>query len=757
MQAKTSTLSEHKAALFGLLLRKNIPLAAGYSVLLLIMNLLFFFRSIYMLESWSILSLNLFVMLQYVLLIFAPFLSAIYNFRFLTSRQASDSAFSLPVSRGNLFFSHYFAGLLSYLVPYAVFKNPFLSFLLVKYADQESSIQIDQLNAELVSAGISVLLFAACFSIAVFLCVNLGKISDACLYYGLLSVFAPVAFTQIMLSLDASLFGVESTAGYGGSYVCFTLPQMVVSVIARVLGIKYASYYDITGVLSGSQITFLLPGLVYPVLAAGFTAVSYLLFRKRPCEKADAPFAFGYFKPVLAVLLSFVIGIVFSLGLSSRIISREQLVISAVPFLIISAVVYLGASAVAARSFKIINRTTPFYGITVVLYLVIFSYFATGGFGQITYVPDAQQVSMVTINLDQSRVVDHSANRNELSLLDLTGISDSVRNPQEVTFTDPEKIGTVTRFHTEILEYYEKFDYDYAKANQQSGGVNYSYAMHSAYSPGITYTLKNGKTIARRYVNIDNSLMQGAYQEISSQSDAAEKDRYTVDQVRQWLDQYDFSGLVVTGGDIFPPFMLNYAWENTGISSEEMKELILAIFTDEQDFDAGEDYTGKPYMTICITGQTAAVAEIIPSHLSLTINENYHRTIKCLESMGIYKKGDVLRRDNDLKIEIFENVPDNMTTSSVKIIPYDGKQYFISDLAQEDYDSGLNYYQVNTVSVFKDPEAAEAIFEDLRIKYEYTGGGMIVRFRNDYNMYSNYYYIPEGSDGYYGLMRLLQR
>lgn len=767
MRAKTLTLSKNKAAYLLYLMRKNIPYMLMYSALFLITSLPTMFSRYfnsdlyYKLYSYPYFLYNL---SSSPLLVIAPFLAAILNFRFLTNRQANDMMFSMPISKKNMFFSNYFAGAASYLVTFIIFKNPFWMFL--SYQNNQTNEQtidfLKILNASLVSFGISVLLFIACFSFAVFLCVNIGKIFDACLYYGLLSIFTPIAFSAIMIIFNSSLFGVENTGTFYSRSI--TVPEIISALICHLLSINYYSPGSGSAVQqSGFNFGILVPICIYSVFCIGFTLLSYYLFKKRPREKTDTPFAFDYMKTLLAVVISFFIGIVFSLIFSFGSVNLEKMLFALIPFIIVSLITYLGVTAIANRSFKVFNKKTSFYGITLVLYFVIVAYFSTGGFGAITYIPEINDIEKVTINLDANRYIDNSSNSNTLGLLNLSEVQNNDTNTQNVTFTNNKKIKDVTKFHSKILEFYQEYDYDYNKINQQFAEQNNYYYQYNNYSPRIVYTLKNGKEVIRQYNDIDSSLLlTEEYNNISNESDKYNGiyEGISRDEFSRQLNNYDFTNLTVNSNDFLPSFMIDYNSEYIDINPDDMKGLILAIFEDEKGFKNADEFTQKPYITIQITGNTDGLSYIMPDFLNLTINQNYNNTIKYLEAIGIYKKERSLNRDENIKIEVYENLPQVLNTSSTKVVSYGGKEYFISDFISESYyylDPELEYYKVNTISIFKDYEAADKIINDLNVKHEYNTDGIIVRFKTDYGDYSRSFFIPKGCEGYNSVMKFLER
>ncbi|MBQ1211746.1 MAG: hypothetical protein IIX68_08095 [Clostridia bacterium] len=188
------------------------------------------------------------------------------------------------------------------------------------------------------------------------------------------------------------------------------------------------------------------------VLAIGFLALSCLLYNRRKSEKAGLAFALRWMRyPVMgmtAFVGCYLIGLLFDTQHGFLFF-----VFAAIGALLIA----LAVGAILDKGFKTAKRSLAVGGVSFALLFATFLCIGLDLFGYIDRIPAVDEIASVRYDDMYSG---------------------------GITFTDP---AAIRQLHKVILD-------DHAREVEPSE-ENYNYW----YSVQITYTLKNGKTIARRY------------------------------------------------------------------------------------------------------------------------------------------------------------------------------------------------------------------------------------------------------------------
>ncbi|CAH0204897.1 hypothetical protein SRABI96_02023 [Peribacillus sp. Bi96] len=212
-------------------------------------------------------------MIQFVLVIVIPVLLAIFLFRFLQIKQASDFIHSLPITRRNIYFHMIGTGIGFIVLPILLTGSILMLF--------HSAIDIERLYtmADIWSwMGITFILEAIIFSVAVLI----GMVTGLSALQGLL--------TYVFLALPVGLF-------------------ILITANVKLLLAGFSADYYLSGNMKGispllaatemEKISFLsVNTLIYAVLTLLFLLISLFLYERRKLEHVSQAFVFPKIKPL---------------------------------------------------------------------------------------------------------------------------------------------------------------------------------------------------------------------------------------------------------------------------------------------------------------------------------------------------------------------------------------------------------------------------------------------------------------------------
>lgn len=315
----------------------------------------------------------------YLLFHTAFFLSAavltLITYRFLTKRNASDIYHSLPYKRETIFIS-LFTSITAWLAIIS-FGTSLLS-LIFNLIIGETNIAFLSLFIYTLGSFISLILIAACFSIAVTITGRLGN----SILVGLLITFVPRLFiTEITNSITASLPILSS------SNLSFFLDNNnLVTSIYSLFGNRY-SYSESIG-----------PCIYTFVLALIYFVIACVLFRFRKSENASQSVPNKKLQAIYRICLCMAICIIIISSLFENINNNTPLY-STVVWYVIAIVVYFAYELITTRSFKSLLKALPGLGIVVILNIAVYGIMAGVRSYELNYCPESEDIKSVAVSM----------------------------------------------------------------------------------------------------------------------------------------------------------------------------------------------------------------------------------------------------------------------------------------------------------------------------------------------------------------------
>lgn len=371
---------------------------------------------------------------------------ALYNYLF-TSKSA-NWFHSLPVTRGELFTTNVFSGLIFMWVP------QFITFIVSVLVCVSNGVGDVKPFAEwlLLSLGVSFLFW----SMVTFCAMFAGQLFAVPVYYCVINFL--YMFIKLVLGVVLSFMGY----GLNFAYAISRLPRGWLSPMYYLLGHLYitrsttardnVNYVTGISVEGGKIVTF------YCIFALVLFAISAFLYKKRDIESAGDLITFKFVKPIfrwgVGACGGFGIGILLAeLFRDMNLIhSKHVLIVLALVFGIVS---FFIAEMFVQKKFKVFCKKAWKECGCFCLFIIV-SYFAIYGYGSYlqSYIPDMDDVESASIYMDY-----------------------------EITYTG-DKVNELIDLQKEIL----------AKRN-----VFETYSDYDGMGVNFTYIMKNGRKVVRQY------------------------------------------------------------------------------------------------------------------------------------------------------------------------------------------------------------------------------------------------------------------
>lgn len=439
------------------------------------------------------------LLLTYVttgLLIFIPFMF----YRYLFDKDATDMYHSLPIKRGDLFFTLYINSFVFVMVPFIVnylFGNV-LAALALESFDWNYAIL---LLIRLVAISFAIL------SLPVLVIINTGTVTDAVLYTAILLAAPFLAYNSI------------------GSFYAGMVPGFPMVNEFEILGLLS----PISGIYYAQQEVFVrydgnLFASYWLILSIVITCISINIYSKRLSESSGTPFSNQLFFPVIASILTIIVFIYF-IAFRHDVYSQYEKFISfknlTIP-LLSAFVFYLVLNIIKDRSTKNIYKSLVNFGSITVIVLVICSliYF-TKGFGYSNRYPNAANVDRVEITMNG---FDPFA---PLEFRDTTSI------------TDKESIERFIEFHKDII--FELAVYETPQRLQESNLVRFTYFNDNTIKMARTFYvspelfkditfIKGDSSVIKQF----NTFLQNDFNSVSIYNDTF-TEKVNADAIRESL------------------------------------------------------------------------------------------------------------------------------------------------------------------------------------------------------------------------------
>jgi ABC-2 type transport system permease protein len=400
-------------------------------------------------------------------------LSAMAVFSYLTSSRAVGMMHSLPLRRGALFTTNYLSGYLFMLVP-----NILVFFVtLAVYSAYGLAGFFVPMCVWLVTVCVLCFFF---YSFAVLCAMLTGHILILPAVYVILN-----GVIIISKFLVRKVFGML-VLGYNGDMSATKLDFLSPFYYLASFRNWDAGWRDNTGVLHPNFGGWW-PVLGYGLAAVAIVGIAFAIYRRRHSESAGDVVAVPVLKPVFKYCMGF--GLVITLGLLLTTIFKGRAYgasLSLIMFLCMLVSAFLGyfaAEMLIHKSLRVFKRGWKGFIIFCAVFAALFCCVEFDMSGFETHIPATADISGVDV------------------------YSPSIRNYSAHLFEDEAGIEAVRSMHEVLTKHKRELDKaqnspDY-KYSEMAPTLEYKYApsleLSSVERVILTYTLKSGKTITRRY------------------------------------------------------------------------------------------------------------------------------------------------------------------------------------------------------------------------------------------------------------------
>lgn len=397
-------------------------------------------------------------------------------FFYLQQKRQVNFYHSQPISRSRLFWNQYLTGLFLNVLPLLVMVA--LSCLLIVAYRLGAVLS---LTAVLVHVGQLLLLTLASYSIAVLSSQLAGTMLTQMALNAVLHFCVPVAAFLVNGLFDMFF------ATYNGSSEILTA-ALKFSPLCAVF-----AYADAVPRLYGSTAMQAMPmagGMLATLLMMGaiLTALSWLLYQKRPSEATGKAMVYSRSEPVLKAYLMFVgsiaAGMIFSLA-GSRLFFYFAVVAFAV-------LIHMTCEVILQHDFKAMGRKLPQCAVILVLILAVVSVFRFDWLGYDQFLPEPAQVEQVALEVDG---IEPAGNWLQQS---------SYSQDEAVRQAVYDLLQPVVQERQYRASQFERMQYE-EPVYEKNGTVK------------VCYVLTNGRTVERSYRSVPYSAIAAAYEALYDQ------------------------------------------------------------------------------------------------------------------------------------------------------------------------------------------------------------------------------------------------
>ncbi len=482
----TSTTLQHNrkvspfASMYKWTLKKNIVLTIVYTVILFTSFSLpmIWFTTMSILdhstEDISSLAYYAFPVASVVVAIFSIVFGTVV-FNFLHNKRSVDLYNAFPLSRKDMFFSKYLAGLTLATLPILISTPAGIC--------TATLMSPEYLEVMFTSMLITMLVAVATYSFTVFMSACVGKTSDAVvLTMGLGGAFPffVLVLNYMIQMLTPGINSIEAT------------PKLIYALLSPEIITIFTTYiFDFQNNGFTSELVIF---LLYFVL---FTSVSvfagFSVYKRRKMECAQTQSSFKLPERVIRVIVTLSAGTILAAFFTMFTQDDYDPTFSHIWFwvgMIFGTIIaHFVLEVILSKGFKRIKKNLPIYFISLGLGIIVYIALATGCFGRYAYVPDNSKIDSVEIEFGTFCVNDYSDTYDMLGnpMQDFKTIDDKI--------TDEKLIAEITDFHQEVVNNIENQGLQFSPADE-----NYYYDGVYPYNEvTIKYNLKNGTTLDRQY------------------------------------------------------------------------------------------------------------------------------------------------------------------------------------------------------------------------------------------------------------------
>ncbi|MCC8042354.1 MAG: hypothetical protein LIO69_02340 [Oscillospiraceae bacterium] len=401
---------------------------------------------------------------------------ALSVFSYYYKKTDVDFRLGLPMTTSQRFVSDYLSGLFLYIAPFVVTSIISMLIILVGHITCDGKTfyyhhdysqgtlctafeTMAPYAAYIIFGGILIMIML--YTVTVMVSVCCGSLFECAGYTILANILIPGTACAAVVSAMYGLWGIDYS-GYLASSTFYYSP------IGAAVGLVFA----IETKLSPGDVDIDVPFGKWFVITAIFTAIyfvlAFFLNKKRKAEDTGKPFAFKAFYYIMIVAANVCVVFLFAMAITDD----SDMII---PMVIVTAIMNMLLAVIKNRGFKRFFREMAVYAATLLCCCGIYSVIrATDGLGVVYRVPDAENVSSVTI--------DYCGYENGFDYGSLSYIIDS-----SFTLESEEAIEKIISVHESAVH-----DED---------------CYYSGGSLEISYKLKTGGTVKRSYYKLGTDTM----------------------------------------------------------------------------------------------------------------------------------------------------------------------------------------------------------------------------------------------------------
>ena len=398
-------------------------------------------------------------------------------FFYLQQKKQVNFYHSQPITRTRLFINQYAAGLILNVVPLVLMTS--LTFVVVAAYGFSDIIRIGVIVQHILQM---ILLMLASYSIAVFSGQLAGSMATHMALNAVLHFAVPIAAG--IVDLMCSLF----FATYNGQ-PSFTEASLKFSPVCAAFqyidSISYVpeSVVMVTTPMAGSIIAVLMSMTVV------LSALSWVLYQKRPGEAAGKALVYRASEPVLKAYLMFVVGL--AAGLVFQAVgNRIFFYFAIVSFAILT---HMTCEVIIQHDFKAMGKRLSHCAVILVLILAVVGVFRFDLLGYDAFLPEPDEVQKVSFSVSDADLGNYYNTENNFSTDD--GVKQGVYDLLYPVVWD---------------QLYRSSDFD---GNRSS--IEYEYTETASIT--VQYQLKNGSVHSRVYRSITTDMIAENYEKLYNQ------------------------------------------------------------------------------------------------------------------------------------------------------------------------------------------------------------------------------------------------
>lgn len=386
-----------------------------------------------------------------------------------------------PISRTRLFLNQYFTGLLVNVIPLLVMVA--VSCLLVMGYHLGAALNG---GAILVHLGHMLLLIFASYSIAILSSQLAGTMLTQMTLNAVLHMCVPTAAWTVNLMYGMFFATYANNSEIVVASLKFSPLCAVFAYIDAVPDVSLAQTMS-AAPMAGSTIVALL------LIGAILTALSWLLYQKRPSEATGKALVYPISQPILKAYLMFIVaiaaGMVFSLA-GSKLFFYFAVIVFAI-------LTHMTCEVIIQHDFKAMGRKLPQCAVILLLILAFVGAFRFDLLGYDSYLPEPSQVEKVFLKVEEAEGVN-------ISGYDLLG---NLNYSQDETVKQ-----TVYELLQPVVQEKQYRSSDFERLQ------NTNYYIEDSSTIRVQYVLKNGREVQRDYHLVPCNVIAESYEKLYNQS-----------------------------------------------------------------------------------------------------------------------------------------------------------------------------------------------------------------------------------------------